>query len=195
MLRRNRLGLCVLLAVAALPAISANLPRKARDLRIEMPSGPAIKLSQYAGKPVVVALILTTCPHCQNTVVNLTGMQREYGARGLQVVAAAVESDGRSAAEFARQFGTNFPVGYITRANTTTWLDFMQHPTMQTPRMPMLAFIDRNGMIRTQHDAADPNFWNNEPRNLRTEIEALLGSPTPGGAKKAPAKAASKKKD
>ncbi len=188
MLRRTRLVLCLSLALAALPAVSANLPRKARDLRIEMPSGPAIQLSQYAGKPVVVALILTTCPHCQNTVVNLTGMQREYGARGLQVVAAAVESDARSAADFAKQFGTNFPVGFITRANTTTWLDFMQHPTMLTPRMPMLAFIDRNGMIRTQHDAADPTFWTNELNNMKAEIEALLGKPASGGARKAPTK-------
>jgi hypothetical protein len=187
----RRTWLVSALAIAGVPAVQgATLPRKARALKIEMATGPAIDLSQYAGKPVVIAFILTTCSHCQNTISLLTAMQREYGERGLQVLAAAVETDAKKTVPaFARQFATNFPVGFISDA--TVWLDFMQHPTVALPRMPMLAFVDRGGMIRTQHDANDDRFFGNEIVNLRSEIEAIL-KPAGAVSKKAPAKTASK---
>jgi peroxiredoxin len=187
----RRTWLALALAFTAVPAIhSATLPRKAPPLKIEMAAGPALQLSQYKGKPVVIAFILTTCSHCQNTTALLIGMQREYGDKGLQVLAVSVDTDGKKTVPgFARQLGTNFPVGYISQP--TVWLDFLQHPTIQTPRMPMLAFIDRSGTIRFQHDANDERFFAKEIPNMRSEIEAIL-KPAGGDAKKTPAKTASK---
>jgi hypothetical protein len=57
----------------------------------------------------------------------------------------------------------------------STALDFMQHPVVKVPIMPMLAFIDRQGMIRAQFEADDEKFFGDEHgQNLRTQIEALL---------------------
>jgi hypothetical protein len=196
MLGRNWLCAAVALPLLATLSLSATLPRKANDIKIEMAGAPAIQLSQYKGKAVVLAFILTTCPHCQNTTGLLTAMQREYGPRGLQVVVAAVEEGAnKNVGQFARQLGANFPVGFISVPNQMQWVDFMQHPTMQVPRMPMLAFIDRNGMVRSQHDATDDKFFGNEPQNMKAEIETILGgagAPAKSAPKKSPAKPAAK---
>lgn len=180
------------LTLLAAPGVGATLPRKAADIKILMPGKPAIQLSQYKGKAVVIAFILTTCPHCQNTISLLTAMQREYEARGLQVLAAAVEGDAaKNVPGFVKQFGVNFPVGYIPEGSV--WVDFMQHPLAEIPRMPMVAFIDRAGMIRTQHTASDNKFFDNQLPAMKAEIEAILGPAGGAPAKKAPAKTAPKK--
>ena len=39
-----------------------------------------------------MAFILTSCSHCQMTVKVLSKLQNEYGPRGLQVLASAIEA-------------------------------------------------------------------------------------------------------
>lgn len=54
----RKLGLSVLLL--SLAAFAAELPRKAPELTIPLPTGGQVKLSDYRGKVVVLAFILTT---------------------------------------------------------------------------------------------------------------------------------------
>jgi hypothetical protein len=56
MMRRKLL----LVLLAGISAWAADLPRKAPELAIVQPGGKQILLSQYRGKVVVVAFILTT---------------------------------------------------------------------------------------------------------------------------------------
>ena len=67
-----------------------------------------------------------------------------------------------------------------------TALDFMQHSMVKIPIMPMLAFIDRQGMIRAQFEADDEKFFGDQhEQNLRAQIETLLKV---GAPKQAPAR-------
>src|SRR5690242_17861157 len=55
-----------LLSVLTFTASAAEVGKPTPALTIQqLPSGPA-QLSQYKGKVVALALINTTCPHCQN---------------------------------------------------------------------------------------------------------------------------------
>jgi hypothetical protein len=153
-----------------------------------MKGGQPLHLSQYKGKVVVMALILTTCSHCQRTTGYLNKLQKELGPRGLQVVESAIEANAEnSVGEFSKRFETPYPVGFNGVMDA---LNFMQHPAMQTPHMPLLAFIDRKGMIRAQHEGNEDFFGDQQEQGLRKEIEALLkeGSPAPGAKKAAPVK-------
>src|SRR5450759_3766780 len=80
------LTVLTLLATAMPPARAAQLPRPSPDFAINLGQGKQVRISQYKGKTVVVAFILTTCPHCQKAIGVLSKVQREYGARGLQAV-------------------------------------------------------------------------------------------------------------
>ncbi len=167
----------------AAPLAGATLPRPAPEFTISLTNGHQLRLSQYRGKVVVLAFILTTCSHCQRTTGYLNKLQSELGPHGLQVLESAIEENARgNVAGFVQQFQTPFPVGYNT--NTVQVLDFLQHPTMMIPHMPLLAFIDRQGIIRGQHEGnEEPFFGPDHEQNLRNQIEALLKERPDGGKK------------
>ncbi|MBZ5617218.1 MAG: TlpA family protein disulfide reductase [Acidobacteriia bacterium] len=179
------------LAILPLVAAAANLPRKSPELAINLQDGKQVLLSQYKGKVVAVCFILTTCPHCQMTIGFLTKAQKDFGPRGLQVLASAIEEGApMHLAGFIQQFNTTFPVGSNDPMTAVEW---MQHPLMLIPHMPLLAFVDRQGNIRAQFEGDDEKFFNDQQeQNLRNQIEALLkeGAPakkttaTKGGAPK-----------
>jgi len=153
---------------------AAPLPRPSPDFEIHLtPSGQASP-AQYKGKVVVLAFISTTCPHCQQTAQILSGLQREYGGRGLQVLGAAFnEMANMLVPDFNKQFQPAFPVGWASRQDVYTYLD---HSSVMQLYVPSLVFIDRKGMIRFQYLGDDP-FLQNQEKNLRETIEALLKEP------------------
>ena len=168
--------LCLsVLGLTVIPAGAASLPRKAAELQIQMNGAKPIELSEYRGKPVVLAFILTTCPHCQYTTGLLVKLQTEFVSKGLQVIECAM-NDGAAAdvPNFIKRFQTNFPVGYST--DQLGVLSFLQHPQTAIPHMPMLAFIDRHGVIREQYQGIDAMLSDEatQEENLRAEILKLI---------------------
>jgi thiol-disulfide isomerase/thioredoxin len=167
---------CFLAASFALCA--AQLPRKSPEIQIQVPSGKSVLLSQYKGKTVVLAFILTTCSHCQYTTGLLVKMQKEFGPKGLQVLECAVNTGADNLIPaFTQQFKTNFPVGYNFDQDFVL-NTYMEHPTDKIPSMPMIVFIDRGGMIRAQYEGQDAFIESpNQEQNIRGEIQKLLAEP------------------
>src|ERR1700676_1662449 len=64
------------------------VPRKAPEFVFQMVDGPQQLLSMYKGKAIVLALMYTTCPHCQKTAQLLAKVQTEYAPKGVQVLGA-----------------------------------------------------------------------------------------------------------
>jgi peroxiredoxin len=167
------------------------LPRPSPDFAINLGQGKQVRISQYKGKIVVVAFILTYCSHCQKTIGVLTKMQNEFGPRGLQVLASATEDMAAAALPgFLRQFAPPFPVGVNT---TNEFIAYMQHPPMLQLYMPGLVFIDRDGMIREQYEGRDTFLEeSNVEKNIRAKVEEML-RPAAGTPKKTSAKKTSSK--
>ena len=186
------------LAVAALcallsPAPRAETPRPASDLVIHLKDGKDLRVSQFKGKPTVLAFILTTCPHCQKTVGFLSKAHGEFAERGLGIVAAAIEeAAAKNLPGFLATFNPPFPVGYNTDQKII--LEFLQHPPMLLLKMPVLVFIDAKGIVRAQYEGDAPFLAEDkQEQNIRHEIEGLLaGALAPG--KKAAAKSAGAEK-
>ena len=161
------------------PAVEAiNVPRKSPELAINLNGGKQVLLSQYRGKVVVVAFILTWCPHCQKTIGYLAKDQNAYGPRGFQVLASAIEDvAAANVPGFIRQFNPPFPVGFDT---LTVAIDYLEHPPMLIPHMPILAFIDRQGIIRAQYEGDDKFLSEDrQEKNLADKIEELLKEAAP----------------
>ena len=144
-----RVAAALTLLIMAMPsARAAQLPRPSPDFAINLGQGKQVRISQYKGKTVVVAFILTTCPHCQKAIGILSKVQKEYGERGLQVLASATEDMAALALpDFLRRFDPPFPVGVNT---TAEFIAYMQHPSMLMMYMPGLVFIDKNSNIVEQ---------------------------------------------
>jgi hypothetical protein len=170
---------CLLLAsTLLLDSSAAQLPRKSPELQIQIPNGKPIELSQYKGKTVALAFILTTCSHCQYTTGVLVKMQNEFGAKGVQVIECAINNMADALIpNFTQQFKTNFPVGF--NYDQDYYLNqFLQHPMDKLPRLPILVFIDRSGTIRAQFEGDDDFIESpQQEQNIRAEIQKLLAAP------------------
>jgi peroxiredoxin len=157
--------------VAAI-ASAAEVPRPSPDFAIDTTDGQKILVSQYKGNVCVLAFILTTCPHCQKTVGYLSTMQNEYGPRGFQVLASAIEDMAKmNLPDFVKRFQPPFPVGFN---NQNAVQEYLQHPVILRLFMPQLVFIDRQGTIRAQYAGEDKFFAEDQEKHIREQIEALL---------------------
>ena len=165
-------------SLAAVLACGAEVPRPSLDFTVDFPNAKPLQISQYRGKVIVLAFILTTCPHCQKTVGFLSTLQNEFGSRGFQVVACAIdEMAGMLVPDFVTRFHPPFPVGFSPRDPV---LNFLEHPSMLRMYMPQIAFIDRDFVIKAQYGGDDPFFHEDQQeKNLRDQIETLLKEGAP----------------
>jgi peroxiredoxin len=173
-----------LFAFAAPYAHAAVVPRPAPDLTINMGQGKQIKLSQFKGKTVALAFILTYCSHCQKLMGILSKLQPDLEPRGLKVLASATEDMAAAALPaFLRQFAPPFPVGYNSNVEAVA---FLQHSSMLMLYMPCLVFIDQDGVIRAQYEGRDAFLEEtSQEKNIRAKLEDMLAK---SAAKKPPAK-------
>ncbi len=163
-------ALCLGMSVAWLPA--ATIPRHSPEFAINLNSGKQVLLSSYKGKVVALIFILTYCPHCQKTIQMLNKLQPEYGPRGFQVLASAIEENAAMAVPgFIKNYNPPYAVGFNDRNSV---LDYLQIPVMNRLLMPQLAFIDKSFTIRAQYAGDDKFFGDDQEKNLRAEIESLL---------------------
>jgi peroxiredoxin len=164
---------------APAPAKAPVLPRKAAEFVFNNVDGPQKLLSMYRGKTIVLALMYTTCPHCQKTAQVLAQVQKEYAAKGVQILGAVFDqgAPGR-VQQFNKQLGLNFPVGYSEQGPV---LEFLQLPPNDPYFVPILVFIDRRGNVRSQY-VGDETFLSHQEVNIRAEIDKLLKVGAPAAA-------------
>jgi peroxiredoxin len=182
------LTLACLVGLTPLPG--ADIPRPAPSYTVKLVSGQQIPLSSYRGEVVALLFVSTTCPHCQDTCRLMSSLRKEYGSRGFETVAVAFNAMAKMfVPEFIQKSGATFPVGYDEWESVAA---FLQRPTILQTFVPIMVFIDRQGVIRGQH-LGDDQFFGNQEKNIRSTIETLLktpasskagGSKAPGAAKK-----------
>lgn len=165
----SALFLFALLLQAQQPAT----PHKAPDLAIQVAEDKFIWLSEYSGKTRLVAVFMTTCPHCQYTTGILNKLQKEYAARGVQVLATAIEAmSSLHVADFKKQFQTQYPVGYNDQKYVAKFLGLPENDPMFVPQ---LVFVDKNGMVRAQFTGESPAMEKDvQEKNLRETLDKIL---------------------
>jgi peroxiredoxin len=175
------------LLLAAVGLDAAEVPRQSPEFVITIPGRGQELLSKYKGKVVILEFLFTTCPHCQQSAVALSKLQREYGPRGLQVLGVAINPN-PDLTGFTNMYATGFPVGSATRDQAYNYLQ--QSIMSQNFYVPQVVFIDRKGVIQAQYGGTDPFLGAQQESNMRGMIEKLLGAAAP--AKSAPTKTKTK---
>lgn len=179
----------IFIAAAAVMHAQVNpeIPRPSPDYTIMLPGGKQTTVSAYKGKVIALEFILTTCSHCQASTKILTKLVKEYGAKGFQPLAVAI-NDNPEVPKFIADFGVNYPVGVAPRE---TVYGYLQHSVMSPNlMMPQLVFIDREGVIRAQYEGTSA-FFTDQEKNMREMIEKLLAE---SASKKSSKKATSTSK-
>jgi len=186
---------------------AAPVPRPAKEITLQQPSGSNTLLSSYKGKVVLLACMFTTCPHCQALSQVITKLQGELGPRGFQALGAVFNDEVNTpnqqanlavARGFVDQFHVGFPVGRVPRDTVMNYLGLSVMDSRWV--VPQLLIIDQKGQIVAQSDPkGETTPWMQKEDGLRNYINGLLG-PAPaattsksGATKKAPATTSAKK--
>ena len=93
------------------PAPITMLPASVTDAELKAVSGAPIKLSNYAGKVLVVNLWATWCGPCRQETPELVKLNKEFHSQGVEVIGLSTE-DPEDSADDVREFVHNFNVDY-----------------------------------------------------------------------------------
>lgn len=164
-------ALALILPVAAAPP---KLPRPLADVSIDTPGAKRIRLiDTKVGAPLrIVAVLSSTCAHCEEMVVVLSTLERKYRARGFRVFGALVDEEApQQLPKFLAKTKPSFPIGTLSQDNTRRVADF---GISDHPFVPILIFVDSSNIVRLQISGEDPLLNNSVERNVGSMIEGLL---------------------
>jgi peroxiredoxin len=158
---------CLLFAFApaALTADAYELIGKpAPDLVARGLGGENVRVSEHRGEVVVVSFWSGSCNTCRAQLSALDRIARTYASAGLTVIGVNLDDNVARAEKFARSQDVQFPLLISTPENTGR--DY------RVDRLPMLVFVDREGVLRSAHrefKASDEAKYVRELRTLLNE--------------------------
>lgn len=126
-------------------------------------TGAEQSLASFRGRVVVLNFWATWCEPCKKEMPDLSAIQNDYAALGVQVIGAAGDEAAESAKvlKFIREFKVNFPVW------VGATIDDMQRFGVGTV-LPATVVIDKNGKV----------VWREigiiKPAELRKQLDSLL---------------------
>lgn len=147
------------------------MPPAIRDAELQMLDGKPVKLSDYAGKVVVLNFWATWCGPCRQETPHLVELSNEYKKRGVEFVGLSIE-DPESSAQAVKSFASAqkipYKVGWAAQ-------DFALQFIMQGGAgggIPQSFVITRDGRL-LKHFVA---FYPSLPTEMRKAIEEALAA-------------------
>jgi peroxiredoxin len=166
-----------LLASAALLFASGELSgRRAPGFSLPDLHGQQHDLQDYRGKLVLIDIIQTNCPHCQQLADVLEKVKAKYGDRVAILTFAIPRDTAATVARFVAEHKVTTPVLFDCGQASAAYLKATpQNPTVNVPH---LFVIDGQGMIRNDfgYEFDTRNIF--EGDGLYMEIDGLLAGPT-----------------
>jgi peroxiredoxin len=104
--------------------------------------GKTVTLEQYRGKLLLVNFWATWCAPCLKEMPLLVNAQKQYGARGLQIIGPAMD-EAKDVTAMATKLGVNYPV----MADFASAEAAMATLGNKQGALPFSVLIDANGMI------------------------------------------------
>jgi cytochrome c biogenesis protein CcmG, thiol:disulfide interchange protein DsbE len=121
----------------------------APDFTLKDISGKDVSLKDYKGKFVLLDFWATWCPPCQTTIVELIDLQNKFKDKGLVILGVSIDdvktTDDKKLAEFVKEKKINY---IIMRADARILSAYFGS---EQPHIPLLKFIDKNGMVVDTH--------------------------------------------
>ena len=102
----------VLVGAMAIRSLSSPAAVEHADLSFTLKDmdGKDVKLSDYAGKPLVVNLWATWCAPCRVEMPQLVELSAKYKARGVSFIGISIDDSPEEIRAFAKQFGVPYPL-------------------------------------------------------------------------------------
>ncbi len=154
--------------VAAPPPVPPPLASgtKAPRLQSQTLSGRAFRLSALHGQVVILDFWATWCVSCKQAMPALNKLQRDYAARGVQVVGVSLDAADTAARVPAtvKSLGVSYPILVGPKRNIPIGEAY------NADVLPSLYVIDQSGVVRWSH----AGIYDNEDKDVRSLIDRLL---------------------
>ena len=149
-------------AVAALTVTgcqpSAESGPMAPDFSLQDLSDQAVSLSDFRGKVVLLDFWATWCPPCRMSIPELVKVQHKYRDDGLEILGISLDDPQDELVRYLKEFKTKYKINYrILRFNNKIMQDYFG---MESPAIPTMFVIDRDGKIREKIVGFDPKALN-----------------------------------
>jgi peroxiredoxin len=156
-------------AVAPVATFAAEKPyeltgKPAPDLVARSLTGQNVRVSEHRGEVVVVSFWSGSCNTCRAQLEALDRIAKTYASAGLVVIGVNLDANTARAEKFARAQDVNFQL--LVAAPENTGDDY------RVDRLPMMVFVDREGVLRAAHrefKARDEAMYVRELRTLLDE--------------------------
>ncbi len=134
----------------------APIPGTAPAWELADLDGKTVRLSDFAGRVVVLNFWATWCPPCRMEMPGFSETQTALAGRGLTVIGVSLDEDGPAA---VRRFLAVNPVGYRVVMGT----EEVRKAYADVQDLPTTFLIERSGRIVKRHvgflDAAELQKW------------------------------------
>lgn len=165
---------CLLIQGPVKPTLAPQslAPRKtvtAEALSLTLPTHPGGQpwsVEAQRGRVVLLDVWATWCEPCRDALPLYQDLQKEFGARGLEVVTVNIDADAHAIDPFLADARLALPVLRDPEAHVS-------ESALKVKLMPTAFLIDRKGVIRHVHEGFDEG----ELSAWLSEIEQLLAEP------------------
>lgn len=113
--------------------------KAAPDFTLKDISGKEVAFSQFKGKPVLLEFWATWCPYCVEVLPGVEKIYKEFGPKGLEVVAVSLDTKEKAVTTFLKEKGYSMPV---------LMDDGKMLKRFNAKVIPTVFLIDRTGVIR-----------------------------------------------
>ncbi len=153
------------------PPPLTTLPAGIANAELKAVAGAPIKLSDYAGKVLIVNLWATWCGPCRSEIPELVKLHKEFRSKGLEIVGLSTEDPERSA-DSVRNFVNDYAMSYrVGWASNEVAVGLMQG----RDSIPQSFVISRDGHVMKRFIGFNPMTT---PDQIRAAIEEALGQKT-----------------
>jgi peroxiredoxin len=132
----------------------------APDFTLQDMSGKKVRLADFRGKVVLLEFWATWCPPCREEIPTLERLHRQYGSKGLTILAVALDEGGWDG---VKSFAAERKIGYtVLRGTEDVSAKYMVR------LIPAMFLIDKQGNIKKQY------MGGGRDEAVEQEIKALL---------------------
>ena len=152
----------------AVPVL-VSVPPNVLEAELRAASGPPIRLSNYAGKVLLVNLWATWCGPCRKETPELVKLHKEFQPRGVEVIGLSTENPEASAESvraFVKAYNVDYQVGWSGPEVAVTLMQGRDS-------IPQSFVITREGRILKRFVGFSPITT---PPQLRQALEEALAA-------------------
>ena len=117
--------------------------KRAPDFELKDTRGSAVKLSDYAGKVVLLDFWATWCTPCKQSIPWFNDLHEKYGPQGFAILGVAMDESWDAVRPFLEKTNVQYPVVLGTKRVAYLYGD--------VEALPLAFFIDRAGRVAAIH--------------------------------------------